>query len=209
MNYDLNYRPASYWDTDGLLTGVWANIKGDARRNYIKALVQAGLIDRLKAEDLENSLPTEHRRAAGLVHPSLMGGEYLPDYLHGEVEIARIAMASVTRDVTSIRARPLAPGFKRIAYRVVDEYQSEYQVDRAYSLKPLTMGGLMRLMARCRAVDYQGLVFGFLDFSAECAGEADDYRDFLTVSSEFYPELEDCYSERIERWYRRWVARWK
>lgn len=209
MNYDLNYRPASYWDTEGLLAGVWANIKGDARRNYIKALVQAGLTRGLTAEDLEDSLTDEHRQAAGLIHPSLMGGEYLPDYLPGEVEIARISMASITRDVISIRARPLLPGLRRIGYRVVDEYESSYEVDRGYSLKPLTMRGLMRLMARCRALDYKGLVFGFLDFSADCAGEADEYRDFLTVSSEFYPELEDCYSERIERWYWRWAARWE
>src|SRR4029453_4622764 len=51
-----------------------------------------------------------------------MGGEYLPDLRSEEVEIARITIASVTQDVTSVYARR---GRKRIYYRVVDDYVGE------------------------------------------------------------------------------------
>ena len=50
-----------------------------------------------------------------------MGGEYLPDYLPEEVEIARVAMESTTADVISIRAFMEADNL--IHYRVVDEYE--------------------------------------------------------------------------------------
>jgi len=41
-----------------------------------------------------------------LIHPSFMGGEYLPDYRRDEIEIARIELESTTSDVISVRARP-------------------------------------------------------------------------------------------------------
>ncbi len=184
-----------------------ANIKGDARRNYLNSLVDSGQPTNRRPEDLADSLSHEHRRAAGIVHPSLMGGEYLPDCLRGEVEIARIMMASATRDVQSIRARPLPPGNRRIRYRVVDEYNAEYTLDRSYSLRPLTLVALTRLMERAwYEGNYQRLVVGFLEFSADCGADADAYRHFLTISSDVHPELSACHEERIERWYRRWQA---
>ena len=48
-----------------------------------------------------------------------MGGEYLPPLLDDEVEIARVSLASVTADQTSVRAQRIPGG---IAYRIVDEY---------------------------------------------------------------------------------------
>ena len=44
--------------------------------------------------------------------------EYLPDLMENEVAIARITIASITLDVTSVYARL---GKNRIRYRVVDE----------------------------------------------------------------------------------------
>ena len=46
-----------------------------------------------------------------------MGGEYLPDYLPTEVEVARIDLQSIMRDAISIRA---CRDPKGIRYRVVD-----------------------------------------------------------------------------------------
>jgi hypothetical protein len=57
--------------------------------------------------------------ALGRLHPSFMGGEYLPDRRDTEAEIARLNIDSTTSDVTSVYARP---GKDRINYRVVDEY---------------------------------------------------------------------------------------
>jgi hypothetical protein len=48
----------------------------------------------------------EARISLGQIHPTFMGGEYLPNYCRQEVEIARIALASTTSDVISLRASP-------------------------------------------------------------------------------------------------------
>jgi hypothetical protein len=65
----------------------------------------------------------ERRRLAlGRLHPSFMGGEYLPDRRDTEVEIARINIDSTTSDVTSVYAKA---GKDRIRYRVVDEYNGD------------------------------------------------------------------------------------
>ena len=67
-----------------------------------------------------------------------MGGEYLPDQRRREVEIARITIASVTQDVTSIYARRTK---HRIVYRVVDEYGGETLAEKntRSSKQPLTL----------------------------------------------------------------------
>lgn len=56
-------------------------------------------------EMLEPSLDPEMRSLLAGIHPGLMGGEYLPDFLPMEVEIAQAVLKSVTMDVISIRAR--------------------------------------------------------------------------------------------------------
>ena len=202
---DFSFRP-EYWGVDGLLTAPWANIKGAIRKRYIQQLVAEGRMTSLTPEDLAESLTPEHRKAVGLVHPNLMGGEYLPDLFPGEVEIARIDMASVLRDVTSIRAVPVG---SRIYYRVVDEYEVErggpYGQPFYSSRKPLTLRKVINLFDHSTDPgNYKGLVTGFLDFSVvECGGDPHEYRSFLDVRSDFYPALGRYYGWRIERWYRR------
>lgn len=51
-----------------------------------------------------------------------MGGEYLPTVSTSEVEFARIRINSTTGDVTSVYTSLLG---RRMAYRVVDEYQGD------------------------------------------------------------------------------------
>jgi hypothetical protein len=70
-----------------------------------------------------DSLDEEARRSLGQIHPSFMGGEYLPNYRRHEVEIARIELQSTTSDVISLRARGTG---LRIKYRLVDEYQTDF-----------------------------------------------------------------------------------
>ena len=94
---------------------------------------------------MQNSLIAAMRAAWGRVHPSNMGGEYLPPLRKGEVEIARISLESVTADQISVRARRVR---ERIRYRVVDEYSetSTYVCHPASSVSPLSMGELIALM---------------------------------------------------------------
>lgn len=124
-----------------------------------------------------------------------MGGEYLPAFLKGEVEIARICLESTTADVIALRARKLKDGF--IHYRVVDEYGTEYKCSPAYSLLPLTAGELLQTL---EVSGYKGssLVMGPLIRSVECGADPDHLRGFVTVRSDFYPGLEQHCEERCE-----------
>ena len=109
--YDLNYRPKSYWGPQELETHYGARAKGELRRETGLSLLSEGIVDQ---GILKPSLDTEKRAAAGAIHPWFMGGEYLPNFIRSEVEIARVTMKSTTMDVISVRARLIG---NRISYR--------------------------------------------------------------------------------------------
>ena len=114
--FDMKFRPAAYWE--GPDAG-FANIKGEMRRRMLKKALKTGDFMGLPDSLLSDSLSEDERLSIGRIHPAYMGGEYLPDYLPSEVEVARVSLNSVTWDVVSVRARPGADGL--IHYRVVDE----------------------------------------------------------------------------------------
>ena len=102
---DLSYRPASYFWPITHETHAIAAIKGERRRNAIR---EAYDTNRFTVLDEYYSTPVLHeqdRRALGAIHPSFMGGEYLPNRQETEVEIARINIDSTTSDVTAIYAK--------------------------------------------------------------------------------------------------------
>jgi hypothetical protein len=151
----------------------------------------------------------------GRVHPQMLGGEYLPDYLEDEVEVARIEMRSTTGDVLQVRARPSGG---RIAYRVVDEYATEHGDPRtwAYVIQPetselpLTMGELVNLIDTSRQTGgishgddrYDvGLIEGILNANVDGDADIETMRHFFTVSSAFYPELGAYYDTVMQDWY--------
>ncbi len=137
-DFDLDYRPYSYWGPQDLRTHYGGRIKGELRRAVALSQLEKGEAD---PSVLQPALDEASRHAVGLVHPWLMGGEYLPDLLPDEVEIARITMKSTTMDVIAIRARRLK---HRIAYRFVDEYENviakNYEMQPKTSTRPLTLG---------------------------------------------------------------------
>ena len=119
---DLGYRPQSYFWPITHDTHVIAAIKGERRRSAIRNAFDADRVTPLDELYASPTLPDEDRRALGRLHPSFMGGEYLPDRRDTEVEIARINIDSTTSDVTSVYAKA---GTDRIRYRVVDEYNGD------------------------------------------------------------------------------------
>jgi hypothetical protein len=191
--FDLSFRPDSYWSESSLGQALLGNIQGEARRELLLETLGSDNPEALPEGLLEPVLTTGMREALGLVHPMFMGGEYLPSYLPGEVEIARICLASVTADVISIRARP--EGDHRIRYRVVDEYEWNYILPLEESQEPLTMGELIRILEETPhpARPNVGLVLGPLVYNLEgddvAGGNPTEYHGFVSVRSEFYPEL--------------------
>jgi hypothetical protein len=69
--------------------------------------------------EINDSLDDMARKQLSQIHPTFMGGEYLPDCGRNEVEIVRIELESTTYDVISLRARPAG---SRIAYSLVDSH---------------------------------------------------------------------------------------
>ena len=118
-----------------------------------------------------------------------MGGEYLPDCLDEEVEIARVCYASTTADVTSIRARRVGPAI--ICYRVVDEHGCNYELPLERSSQPLSLGQLIELIDKTNSDDGygQGLVLPVLQGNYDAVPESENLRDFVSVESDFYPAV--------------------
>jgi hypothetical protein len=197
--YDMKYRPKSYnyWEDQANIAHIARNIKGEKRRQTSKILAEAGISDQVISSE---SLSDDERTAAGRVHPWFMGGEYLPDFLPNETEIARVTLKSTTLDVISIRARKTK---HRIVYSIVDEYGDDhidiYKLIQKTSIKPLTMGRMIELIDN--AEEEGGLVSHWRDYNYDPGVvDPDQIYDFATVSSDFYPELGQWYDEANEEW---------
>jgi hypothetical protein len=99
---DYGFRPSSYWEPPaGVLAAVLRNVKGSERRAMIRDYFKQGRLDELLPELTCDELNQESRERLGRIHPSFMGGEYLPGYRANEVEIVRMEFRSTTADVVS------------------------------------------------------------------------------------------------------------
>jgi len=191
---DLSFRPQTYFWPLGLETHLLARVKGVERKAALQRLIDAGRLDDIPDLLTRSALTEEERKRRGRIHPAFMGGEYLPDLLEREVEIARITIASTLQDVTSVFARR---GKRRIYYRVVDEYGDDTLSGRTVrtSARPLTLGELEEFF------DGAWSIFEILEmnFGDDCY-DPDGIRNFASASSEFYPQIGSLYAQRIEAW---------
>ncbi len=129
----------------------------------------------------------------------MRGGDFLPGFRSFEVEIARLALESTTWDVISIRARPSSRG---ILYRAVNEYASEFIIRPMSSKKPLSLAGLIKLIDGMKNGDIlsspAALRASQGPFDTEKAIR--DVEAFVTVASDFYPDLEAWYDQDANAW---------
>ena len=116
--------------------------KGTVRRARLQEVREATGFDPHKLG--KEALSDSDRAAWSSVHPSMMGGEYLPDLEPAVVEIARIEMESTTGDVISLRAAPEPSG--AISYQLVDEYEQEFSFSPTTTPLPLTFGEIADLL---------------------------------------------------------------
>ena len=208
---DLQFRPASYWVHADPVSAILSGIKGQNRREMARDFVTGQAPDWLGDIDprlLEASIDDETRDLLGAGHPSWMGGEYLPDYFPGEVEIARIVLASVTQDVISFRARRRRDG-RRILYRVVDEYHEPgrpaWACRPASSARPFTVDQIVALIDGAAHPDFDlghGPLTDLFRDSQE-GGDLEDIAGFVSVESDFYPGLSEYFERRAEEWLER------
>ena len=192
---DLQYRPRSYFWAKESGVHLLSDIKGTQRRNiYARALAQ-GSTEQIDAMFSEHALSSNERSRLGAIHPGFMGGEYLPSTQKQEVEIARIAIASTTGDVTCIYARCVGG---RIHYRVVDEYEGDTLDGNPTrtSLKPLSLEELVDFFLRTWNV------ITCLDVNFEDHGHPrEEVKGFITeASSSFYAEFGKLVNARVDEW---------
>jgi len=212
LDFDLTYRP-EYWRPSDPISEIIANVKGEARRQMILDVLEgrhrltppgADLPDEMLADTLSN----EDRTAWGRFHPHFMGGEYLPNYSRGEIEIARVVLASATTDVVSVRAR--RGRNLRIHFRVVDEYETAFAFYPKSAKAPLTLAGMIDLLDSIRQEDdepgHEYIAWNRDGNYGFDPGDPAKWAHFVTVKSPFYRLLEPFYRWRNDQWLERELA---
>lgn len=195
---DLSFRPATYWPQSPNREQLLSRIKGKARRDLTRMFLEASGLSHMDAFIGREALPEDDRRAWGMIHPALMGGEYLPPQPHGSAEIARISLESVTSDQIALYAVRTPEG---IRYSFADEY--DHRIDQPFQVRRwlLNLTELIDLIDGSTIegdIGVGGMVFSHLD--ANYDSEDDGLRTFVRVESAFYPDLRRYYEAAIDRW---------
>src|SRR5208283_720629 len=129
--YTLSYRPKNYSPDSWIVSG-----------GSYRIVVEIDPANRLPLNEVSSDMPRAFQLLLERTVPALMHGEYLPDLLDGEEEVVRIVLDNNEVDTWSIRARS-ENGL--IKYKVVDEYETEYQYEPTESKEPLTFEELVSL----------------------------------------------------------------
>jgi hypothetical protein len=186
----MAYRPKDYFGRHDTQTALLTHVKGTARRDALREALDAGQINDVPEGFKKAALSQDARQFVGSLHPHFMSGEYLPTVSGREVEIARIHIRSTTGDVTSVYARLVG---RRIAYRVVDEYEGDTLSGHATrtSIKALTMGQLIKFF----------LGAWDLHVCLECNfdDDLDGMLRFFRGESEFYPCFDDALRQLVRQ----------
>ena len=191
----LKYRPGSYFWARKLGIGLVSDVKGAERRKLIAQMIETNDHELLTPELLIHALPQTLREAQSRFHPTMMGGEYLPNRKEGEVEIARITIASTTQDVICVYAKEVG---KRIHYRIVDEYEDQAQRAnrRRTSIRPLTLEQLVSFF-----LGGWDLICCLDSNFGQDIELRDEIHNFIVdASSDFYADFEIAIRDRVDAW---------
>ena len=182
------YRPRDYFGRYDLQSELLTQVKGTVRRKALRKALEEGQIMQVPDEIKNAALSEVVRQYVGSLHPSLMGGEYLPSVDREEVEIARIRINSTTDDVTSVYARLVG---SRIAYRVVDEYEGDTLSGsaRRISVRPLTIGQMIDF--------FLGAWDLYICLDCNFEGDLEEMLGFFEGESEFYPYFDAELRRRV------------
>ena len=199
--FDLEFRP-TYFGPQSLRKFYKSRIKGTVRREIVSENIEQFVPTPLT----ESSLEENTRDVLGQIHPSFMGGEYLPDLTESEIEIGRIILESTTGDVDSIRVTRNEDGY---SYRIVDEYGSTFEIPEHLrkTISPLSLGEMVDLInntsRRFEGVEESeepGLVKPHVTFMLSEGDEDSEIMSFVRVESEFYPDLFDFFEYQKKLW---------
>jgi hypothetical protein len=193
------FRPKSYWIDSDPLAAILRNVSGENRRQMITDYWNAGKLDELDPALLQDKADQGTVSRLGRIHPSFLGGEFLPPYLPGETEIARICLQSTTSDIISLRARPIPTG---IAYRIEDEYRGVFRLPIVTSEEPLTLAEMIQQFdeGHLEGLELHGtLALGYNQMNLEHS-EPDQLRHFTRIGSPLYRQLEVHFEHVFDDW---------
>lgn len=201
---DMDFKPDTYWPESLTPDQLLSRIRGKTRQDIARRIYEAQGFSGLNEFLVKEGLTDEERSAWGGVGPWCLGGEFLPALYNGEVEIARISLASTTSDQVSVRARK---GDGVIRYRIVGEYEEDesmrYELPFEESEKPLTLTELIELIdGACHPEPWcpGGILTSNWTSMNDMGYGASEIIGFLSLSSSFYPQLGACYQALGERW---------
>jgi hypothetical protein len=183
---------ASYWPPLPSDDDLIARIQGAHRRDGLRHALTTGDFSNVDPGIVREALSVEERRALLNVHPHLALGEYLPeledeDLPEGEVEIARLYLASGAGNTISVRARRNG---SKIHLRAVDEYEDRLSITPDVIDRPLTNDELMEAAKTLewRGPFAHGNIWQTREFEAEVDVEA--AAEFITGESHIYPAFD-------------------
>lgn len=191
---DLSYAPKSYW---GVPQSVVARIKGEYRRAVVDQLLREGRYDEIDAWLMQEDLPSSVFRFLQKVSPGRTAGETLPDFLPGELEIARVVLKNGADDVISVRAQQRAD---RICYRVVGEHDDLYSVEPTFSRSPLALSELIAMLASYVKDGINGLTQWLREQRFVWGVQPGGLLTYVRVTSDFYPNLQVWYEHESLSW---------
>jgi len=185
---DLEYKPKTYFSPQPLVTYLVDQVKNAAIRERLYVLLSEGRIEEIKQLLGDGEITSNSIRHLEAIHPMFMGGNYLPNMDEGEVEIARIEIASTTNDVTCLFAK-MENG--KIKLRVVDEYggdtlnnPTEVVID-----EPMTLNEMTELfLTTWSLIDVLEMNFD---------GQLDPALAFFKAKSRFYLKFDELCRERV------------
>lgn len=184
---DYDFRPDAVLDVDpDSALYVVSRIKGSNRQEMVIDYIQRGKVDELEPGLLRETLPREEIETLAGFNASFLGGEFLPDFLADEVELARLVMQTPHRDTVSVRARPAED--EGILLRAVDEYDTDFPgTDKRLPERPS-----LRELINWLEGEF-GETGSLLLFPIEQAlaggSRPEDLSGFVEVRSLFYPAL--------------------
>jgi len=202
---DNSFVPASYWTNLSVGQTIVHSIRGVARRESAEKALEEGTLEELPDFVLQDRLTDRQRLSLSRIHPSLMGGEYLPDHRPGEVTIASICYdGSVCRDVDEIRAS------LRGGYRWVGESWEGRDIeedDWTPDVEEGDAGDALPPKNFCQPVSQNTLADWIVARIQEALNDNhynggvdwEDLRGFASVSSDHYPTLADQCEEAIAK----------
>jgi hypothetical protein len=199
-HFDLSYRPPSYWPEQLDQEQRLARISGQARREIVREALGRGDLESIDPMLASEELGYEDRGSWGLIHPALMGGEYLPNLGVADVEIARISLQSTLADQISIRASEVDG---KIRYSVCDEYETDFELAFTESELPLTFGELIELINGSDHPESDmpgGLLTSHWEQMLDWDYSLDEAIEFASIESAWYPQIDSYYEQVAEEW---------